>query len=354
MRPTPIRVGLAGYGLGGQVFHAPLIRHVDGLELTAVMSPSGEKRRQAEEDLEVRTHAGFAALVDDPEVDLVVIVTPHDTHCELAIEALRAGKHVVVDKVMCLSVAEADRMIEAADSAGRLLSVYQNRRWDGDFLTLRRVIERGLIGQVRIIESCVGRWGLSHRTAWRLSAARGGGYFRDWGAHLVDQALQVGGAPIRVFGDFLFTDSTVDIETYGYARIEFPGGLRYCIETGCLNRTPKPRFWARGDLGTLTKFGLDPQEAALRLGIVNWPGDDPGQHAQISVDIAGQPAEIALETVPGGYVHYYENIAQALTGRAALAVTAAQGREVVRVIEAAWQSATTGSWVRLAPADAGG
>jgi len=350
---APIGVGLAGYGLGGRVFHAPLIRRVPGLDLTAVMSRSEEKRRQAEQELSVRTFDSFSALVNDPGIGLVVIVTPHDTHCDLAVEALRAGKHVVVDKVMCLTVAEADRMIDAAESAGRLLSVYHNRRWDGDFLTLRKVVDGGLLGRLHVVESCVGRWGLSRRTAWRLSDAHGGGYFRDWGAHLVDQALQIGGAPRRVFGDMLFTEPSVDIETYGYARIEFANGLRFCVETGCLNRAPKPRFWARGDLGSFVKCGLDPQESALHRGVVDWPGESPAQRAVLSVDLAGQPAEIAIETVPGGYMRYYENIADALAGWAPLAVTATQGRDVVRVIEAARQSAGSGAWVRLAPAAAG-
>ncbi|HQK96062.1 MAG TPA: Gfo/Idh/MocA family oxidoreductase [Armatimonadota bacterium] len=343
----PIRVGLAGYGLGGRVFHAPLIRRVPGLQLTAVMSRSEDKRRQAEQELGVRTFDHFSTLANSPETDLVVIVTPHDTHCALAVEALRAGKHVIVDKVMSLTVAEADRMIEAAENANRLLSVYQNRRWDGDFLTLRRVVDEGLLGRLRVVESCVGRWGLSRRTAWRLSDAHGGGYFRDWGAHLVDQALQIGGTPRRVFGDMLFTDPSVDIETYGYARIEFASGLRFCVETGCLNRAPKPRFWARGDLGSFVKYGLDPQEAALARGDCGWPGDDPAHRALLHVDVGGQPAEVLVETVPGGYVRYYENIAAVLHEGAALAVTAAQGREVVRVLEAARQSAHTGAWVRL-------
>jgi len=350
---NPIRVGLAGYGLGGRVFHAPLIRHVPGLALTAVMSRSKEKRLQAEQELGVRSCAAFDTLLNDADVDLVVIVTPHDTHCDLAVQALGAGKHVVVDKIMCLTVSEADRMIGAADAAGRVLSVYQNRRWDGDFLTLRRVIDEGLLGRVHVIESCAGRWGLSRRTAWRLSNARGGGTFRDWGAHLVDQALQIGGTPRRVFGDLMVTDPSVDIETYGYARIEFEDGLRFCIETSCLNRAPRPRFWARGDLGSFVKYGLDPQEAALHHGIVEWPGDDPAHRARLAVDVAGQPAEVTIETVPGGYVRYYESIAQALSGQAPLAVTAAQGREVVRVLEAARQSASEGAWVRLAPESAG-
>lgn len=353
MPGDPIRVGLVGYGLGGRVFHAPLIRHVPGLKLTAVMSRSEEKRRQAEQELGVRTCAAFDTLLNDADIDLVVIVTPHDTHCDLAVQALRAGKHVIVDKIMCLTVSEADRMIDAADTAGRVLSVYQNRRWDGDFLTLRNVIDEGLLGRVHVIESCAGRWGLSRRTAWRLSDARGGGYFRDWGAHLVDQALQIGGTPRRVFGDLLVTDPSVDIETYGYARIEFEDGLRFCIETGCLNRAPRPRFWARGDLGSFVKYGLDPQEVALHDGIVEWPGDDPAHRARLAVDVARQPAEVTIETVPGGYVRYYENIAQALSSQAPLAVTAAQGREVVRVLEAARQSAGEGAWVRLAPASAG-
>jgi scyllo-inositol 2-dehydrogenase (NADP+) len=204
-----IGVGIAGYGLAGRVFHGPLVAHTPGLEVRAAFSRTEERRAEAaRRHAGIKTHATYEALLDDPAVQLVVVGTPHDTHEQMVIQAAEVGKHVVVDKIMCLSVAEGERMIAAARRNNVLLSVFHNRRWDSDYLTLKSVIEQGLIGEPYVIESAVTSpgpspaWLQSNSTAsdrprgWRSYAEFGGGPMRDWGAHLFDQAVQLGGPSV--------------------------------------------------------------------------------------------------------------------------------------------------------------
>jgi scyllo-inositol 2-dehydrogenase (NADP+) len=213
MTRQDIGVGLAGYGLAGRVFHGPLVAHTPGLRVAAVFSRTAERREEAAKHYPgIKQHETYEALLDNPSVRLVVVGTPHDTHERMVIQAAQAGKHVVVDKIMCLSVPEGERMIAAARQAGVVFSVFQNRRWDSDYLTLRSVLEKGLLGQVYVIESAVTSMGPSpgysrptsdRPRGWRTYAEFGGGPMRDWGAHLFDQAVQLAGpAPETIFADY--------------------------------------------------------------------------------------------------------------------------------------------------------
>src|SRR6266545_1277579 len=188
MADEPIGVGIAGYGLAGRVFHGPLVTHTPGLKLRAVFSRTAERRAQAGQHYPGMTlHDSYEALLDDPAVQFVIVATPHDTHESMVVQAAQAKKHVVVDKVMCLSVAEGERMIAAARQAGVLFSVFQNRRWDSDYLTVRKVLAEGLVGEPYVIESAVTSFGPSpgyrnptsdRPRGWRTYAEFGGGPMR--------------------------------------------------------------------------------------------------------------------------------------------------------------------------------
>ncbi|HOF89417.1 MAG TPA: Gfo/Idh/MocA family oxidoreductase, partial [Armatimonadota bacterium] len=188
------RAVVIGYGFAGRSFHSYLIGITPGLRLHGVASRDAATRARIVAERSCRAYASFDAVLDDPEVDLVVLATPNSTHCALAIQALHAGKHVVTDKVMCLTLDECDRMIAAAAESGKLLSVFQNRRWDGDFLTLKSLIADGRLGEPRWIEMAwqgFGAWG-----GWRGQAAMGGGKLYDLGAHLIDQLVLLFPQPI--------------------------------------------------------------------------------------------------------------------------------------------------------------
>jgi scyllo-inositol 2-dehydrogenase (NADP+) len=360
-----IGVGLAGYGLAGRVFHGPLVAHTPGLRVRAVFSRSAARRDEAAGHYPgVATHETYEALLDDPRVQLVVVGTPHDTHEALVVQAARAGKHVVVDKIMALSVAEGERMIAAAREAKVLFSVFQNRRWDSDYLTLKSVLDQGLIGEPFVVESAVTTFGVTpgyrnpsgdRPRGWRTYAEFGGGPMRDWGAHLFDQAVQLAGPqPRNVFADFQYRRDW-DVETAGMAYLRYPGrggareGLRYVIETGSISAIPRPRWYVRGAEGTYIQYGRDPQEAALNRGEVGPRVMDPENAPRVSRYVEGHLREVPVEQVPGNYPAYYANVLAALRGEADLAVKPENVLHSLRLVEAAAKSAETGQVVPLSP-----
>lgn len=343
-----VRVGLVGYGFGMRVFHVPLIQHVAGLDIGGVYSPSEESRARAGQELGVKTYATLEDLVS-ADIDVVVISTPHDTHAPLALQALAAGKHVVVDKIMCISLEEADAMLDAARQAGRILTVYQNRRWDGDFLTLRRLLAEGAIGESLVLEA---RWvrggGLSKRAAWRLERARGGGMWLDLGSHMVDQLLLVAGPVEAVFCSQVFSNPELDVPTHTLCCLTFVSGVRGVVETGAVTPFDRPRWVALGTEGGWEKYGLDPQEERLKEGVVGWPEDYAGPHGRLARHTGSGIRYSETVTEPGDWRRFYGNLRDAVRDGAEIAVKPEECREVLRVLLAGEESARKGEVVSLA------
>ena len=334
----PIQTAIVGYGGAGRRFHGYLISQEPGLELTAVSSRDPGRRQAAAEEYGVKTYETIDELLEKDEAKLVIIATPHDSHADLAVKALEAGKHVVTDKAMCLKTDEADRMIEAAESNRVMLSVFHNRRWDGDYLTLRKTIDSGLIGQVFLIEECV--MGYHQPGGWRGNYAQGGGPLYDWGAHLVDHAVQIAGCPT----DWVFCDSqrhkwSTDVPEYVKCLIKFRSGLLYTVEVGYLSKYSKPKFFALGTEGAFRKEGLDPQEACMIQGRIQDAVEDPANRAYVKTTINGLETESRPQTVAGDWCAFYRNIAAHLRDGEELAVKARDVREDIRIMEAAARSA---------------
>jgi scyllo-inositol 2-dehydrogenase (NADP+) len=339
-----IETVVVGHGLAGRAFHCPLIRRQRELHLYGVVARDPAVRAEAEALWGTRGFASVDEALADPDVRLVVIATPHDSHADLAVRALEAGKDCVVDKVMALSTAEADRMIAARDAAGRMLSVFHNRRWDWDFLTLQRVLAEGRIGRPLLFESAVCRY--APPRSWRGQASAAGTILHDWGAHLVDQALRLGLGPCRRLTAWLVPAPWPGVDSGGHGRIvlEFDGVL-FQVENSRVCRLDRPRWWVIGSDGGFVKYGVDPQEDALRAGDID-RASEPPEHASRVVRGEGAAASaVAVETVRGHWDAYYANVADHLLGRAPLFVTAEQGREVVRVLDAAVRSANAGTFV---------
>ncbi len=342
-----IKVGLVGYGFAGRGFHAYLIGLVPELQLVAVASRDLARRQQAEADHGVATYATLDELLARGELDLVVIATPHDTHRDLACRAMDAGKHVVTDKVMCLSTAEADAMIAARDRNGVQLSVFQNRRWDGDYLTVRRARDAGWLGTPFLFESAV----LSYRPprGWRGDARSGGGVIYDWGAHLIDQALQlVPGPVISVTCDIQYRGWGAAIGSYARLLLRVASGTLFSIEVGNLVRAETPRWRVLGERGALTKHGLDPQERAMLAGDISTATEDPAHRARVNTEFDGLATALVVEGIRGDWTAYYRNIAAALAGTEPLAVTPEEARRGLVIFDAAMASARTGETIRLA------
>lgn len=351
MPETPIQVGLIGFGFAGRTFHAPVISAVEGLRLAAILQRHGDEAARAYP--EARLVRSLPEMLDVGSIRLIVVATPNDSHFSLAKECLLAGCDVVIDKPFAPTYVEAAELAELAERQGRLLSVYQNRRWDGDFKTLRALIASGELGRVVRYESYFDRFRPGLRTgAWREQAGPGSGVLFDLGPHLIDQALALFGPPqavsadVRVERDGAVADDAFDIV------LHYPG-LRACLRATMLASRPGPHYLVHGTRGSYIKYGLDPQEDALkrgeRPGQSNTWGREPNEAwgtlvlgAIGSPNDRGIPAhageERKIPTDAGDYRGYYENVRDALVKKTELAVTPAAALRVMRVIELARQS----------------
>ncbi len=337
-----VRVGLAGYGLAGRFFHAPFIRRCDGLSVEAVFTRSPNRQAQALADFsDARIYSSYEDLLADPEVDLVVIATPHDVHESMVLASLAAGKHTITDKIMAPDAAAAQRMVEAARRADRLLSVYQNRRWDSEFLTTKRAVEDGILGEVWAVEVYIGGY-RGPAEGWRWERRHVGGRFRDWGAHIFDQALQFSGAEsaddVEVWADWQYRYPEVDVESEVVAHLRFPSGLRYTIHISVQQRVER---WERRVVGSeamLVFHGLDPQEGLVRSEeMLIAAGTDAACFARENIEIAADDphAPEKLTVVPGDWMAYWRNIADVLLRDAELIVKPEQAVEAIRLIDRA-------------------
>ena len=348
---THINVALIGYGLGGKVFHAPFIRLAPGLRLHAVCTRSEERQAAAVDDLgDVITYSDLDQVLGDASVDMVVLATPHDTHAPMAVAAMDAGKHLVTDKVMCLNQAEARAMIEASQRNRVMLSVFQNRRWDGDFLTLRRLLAENRLGEVYSFESNITSFG-GPPGGWRAWRRYGGGRTRDWGAHLVDQALLVLGTEVTsVFADFQYRydPSLSDVESSAEILIRFASGIRFLTSLGSQWAFRKPRFELRGSEGGFRKWGVDPQETAIKLGNVGLPVPEDPERYELHLNREGSgEVRVPVTPVPGNYRAYYDNIADVLVNNGELMVKSEECLGAIGVIDAIMASAERGEVVRM-------
>ncbi|MDR6990581.1 oxidoreductase [Luteimonas sp. 3794] len=340
-----LRVALVGYGLAGRVFHAPLIKATPGLTLHTVVSSDAGK---VHADLpEVRVVGDPQAAFDDPAVDLIVIASPNATHAPLAIAALQAGKHVIVDKPFALDLAETRTVAAAAADSGRMLSVFHNRRWDADFLALRALIEAGTLGEITEVHSHFDRFRPRVPDRWRERAGPGAGLWLDLGPHLVDQALQLFGLPDAVQADIAIQRAGAEVNDFFHVVLRYPR-LRVVLHAGALVPGADLRFAVHGARGSWFKHGLDPQEAALRAGGIpgatGWGVDPaPGQLLRVAAD--GMVREAPSPSPAGDYRTFYAGIRDAIRDGAPLPVTADEALDVMRVLQAGIDSAASGSLV---------
>jgi predicted dehydrogenase len=356
---TPLRVGLIGYGLAGSVFHAPLIAATDGLALDTVVTSNPERQDQARaEHPGVRIAATPDELFDRAdELDLIVIASPNKTHVPLAGTALKAGLPVVVDKPVAGTAAEARELAALAEDRGLLLSVFQNRRWDNDFLTLRALLDQGELGDVWRFESRFERWRPQPKGGWRESGdpAEIGGLLYDLGSHVVDQALVLFGPVTQVYAETVIRRAGAETDDDTFIALTHANGVRSHLYVSATTAQLGPRFRVLGSRAGYVKYGLDPQEAALREGLRPGGGDGDGWGAEPEslwgrvgagespVTGGGRP----VPTLPGDYPAYYAAVARALVQDGPNPVTALEAAAALDVLEAARRSARDGVTVTL-------
>jgi predicted dehydrogenase len=336
-----IRVGLVGFGLAGRVFHAPLLSSVEGLELAAVMERSSNKAVERYPGIAV--YRSLEAMLGDASLELIVVATPNATHFALAREILKAGKHAVVDKPMTVTSLQAVELISLAKKHKALLAPFHNRRWDGDFLTVQKLLHEGFLGRLVAFESRFDRWRPAPLTErlWTEDAEAGGGTLLNLGPHLADQALALFGKPEAVSGEVVREKDGSRVNDAFTIRLRYPG-LLVTLGANNLSLPAAPRFHLRGTKGNYWKSGVDPQEAALnkitRIDDPAWGQEPAANWGVLHVGIEGGSVSRPVPALAGDYRLYYAAIRDAILGKAPAPVTGVDGWRVVRLLEWAAES----------------
>lgn len=352
MIPRTRRAGLVGYGFAGQTFHAPVLSAVPGLELAAVASSRPHKVHADWPGVAVVPDA--AALVGRPDIDLVVVATPNAQHHPVAKAALEAGKHVVVDKPFTLDVAEARELELLARRNNRVLAVYQNRRFDADYLTLKDLLASGELGRLVYLESHFDRFRPEVRDRWREQKVPGAGLWVDLGAHLVDQAVQLFGTPDTLQLDTAALRDGAQVEDYFHAVLRYESGphapLRVVLHATTLAAHAAPRYIVHGTRGSYIKRGVDPQEDALRAGqrppMAGWGVDPQDGELVVPASDGGEPQRRVWPTRAGNYLEYYAAVRDAILGNGPNPVPPEQAVALMELLDLGARSAAEGKALR--------
>ncbi|MER0238471.1 oxidoreductase [Fulvimarina sp. MAC8] len=338
---TELNVGLIGFGLAGSVFHAPLIAAEPRMKLTAVST----SRDLPEEFASARTYADPKELIADPEIDLVAIASPNPSHAPLARAALMAGKHVVIDKPFAIDTREAQGLIDLANLQGRHLSVFQNRRWDGNFITVRELLDESAVGEVRYCEIHFDRFRAKPKEGWRETVAPGSGVLYDLGPHLLDQALCLFGKPKWLFADVATQRDGAKVDDYFHIILDYDR-TRVVVHASTLTAKTGPRLIAHGMKGSLYQYGMDQQEPqlieGLRPGQPGW-----GEAEEVSVTISDGESERQVAPKPGSYENFYRAVAAAIRDGAPTPVTHDEAYTLMTMLEAARRSAEEGRKIAI-------
>ena len=342
----PIQTAIASYGMSGLVFHGPLLEVHPGFEIKSILERHHENSRGKHPGAKIVRE--YESILDDEEIELVIVNTPDYLHYDMAKAALQAGKHIVVEKPFTLKSAEALELMQLGEEKERMVSVFQNRRWDGDFLTVKKVLKEGSLGRLVSFESHFDRFRNYIQESWKEDRSLGAGTLYNLGSHMIDQALHLFGMPeylyadVRGMRDGSQVDDSFDIFLH-YSEHK-------CLVRGSyLVREQGPRYILHGTEGSFIKSGLDPQEEALKAGALpedkNWGSDDPSEYGILNTGIGGKELREKVVTTNGNYLAYYDSIYAHLREEAPLEVPASQGMDVIRIIEAAYASSEKGEVV---------
>ena len=335
-----VRAGLVGFGLAGKVFHAPLLSSVEGVELAAVVERSSNEA--AARYPGIKTYRSLSEMLRDTSLNLIVLATPSGGHFELAKAIIEAGKDLVIDKPVCPTAAEIAALIELAKQHNVQLIPFHNRRWDGDFLTIRKLLTDGSLGRVVSYASNFDRWRPQPKpSAWREKNQPGSGILLDLGPHLIDQALVLFGMPDAVSAEIAREREPLNGDLAGAddsftVRLHYPG-MTATLGANCLCAPPRPRFHLRGTDGNFWKHGLDPQEACLhkvaKIDDANWGAEEPARWGTLLTGTNDALNERPLETLRGDYRQFYVRVRDCLLHKADPPVRAEDALKVAQIIE---------------------
>ena len=336
-----INTAIVGFGLSGRVFHAPFLHVHPGFQLTKVVERHKAESKQLYPDITVVND--FKELLDDKSLELIVICTPNTLHFSMAKAALLAGKHIVIEKPFAPISTEAYELIKIAKQVNRKIFVYQNRRWDGDFLTIKKILKSGLLGKIQWYEVHFDRFRPEIESGkWRDEPKPGGGILFDLGSHLINQALTLFGLPDKLNADIQSQRSGSQVDDYFRLELNYPD-MKAVLTAGMKVKDIGPRFIIHGSRGSFVKYGIDPQEEALRNGNLpnskNWGKEKEKDWGYLTMEDEHIEFDGQIETMPGCYHCFYKNVYDVLVNKKEMNILPGEAAEVIRIIELAFESA---------------
>lgn len=347
MTSRTINTALFSYGMSGEVFHGPLLEAHPGFRISSVMQRDLRKPAKHAHKL-VNTPE---EILKDSAVELVIVNTPNESHFGYTKDALNAGKHVIVEKPFTVTAKQADELIALAAKQKRILTVFQNRRWDGDFMTVKKVIEQKLVGKLVEFELHYDRFrNYIEANTWKEEAKEGTGILYNLGSHMLDQALVLFGMPLLVDARLGAQRPGGKVDDFYDIRLTYKD-FQVIVKSSYLVREPGPRYIAHGTEGSFVKFGLDPQEQALKdkkvPGTPGWGSEGREWWGKLNTTINGLNYNGLIETIPGNYLSFYDNLYEAICHGKPLAVKPEESRDGIRLIEACFESSKTKSSVSV-------
>lgn len=346
---NPIKTGIASYGMSGLVFHAPLLHVNPGFEIVKIVERSNKGSKERYPNVSIVK--SFEELLLDGQIELIIVNTPDATHFEYCKMALEAGKHVVVEKPFTIKLDEAKELVELAKKKRLILSVFQNRRWDGDFLTAKKVVQEKLLGRLVSFESHFDRYrNFIQPNTWKEDPVAGAEIVYNLGAHMIDQAYDLFGMPNSVTADIGIQRSNGKVDDFYDVVLRYDN-IHVSLKSSYMVREKGPRYILHGTEGSFLKWGLDPQEEALKSGRYpdepNWGVEPKKDWGKLNTEINGLHYMGRIETLSGNYQSYYDNIYEAIRVGADLIVKPEQSLDLMRIIEGAIESNRTGNAVHF-------
>jgi len=346
---TTLSAALLSYGMSGEVFHAPLLQSHPGFSLSTILQRNSDKAKQHYPDVKLVRKA--EDIFQDNTIDLVVINTPNESHFEFASQALHAGKHVIVEKPFTVTSDEADKLITLANQKKKIITVFQNRRWDGDFLTVQKVIANKWLGKVVEVEVHYDRFrNYIEANTWKEESGRGSGILYNLGSHMLDQVIALFGMPAEVDARVGIQRPGGKVHDYYDIRMQY-NSFQAIVKSSYLVREPGPRYIVHGTEGSFVKYGLDPQEQALKEGKIpgtaGWGTEDKSFWGKLNTSMDGAHVEGTIETIPGNYLSFYQNVYEVITEGKSLAVKPEESRDGIKLIEACYLSSEHKKSIKL-------
>jgi scyllo-inositol 2-dehydrogenase (NADP+) len=346
---NPINTALLSYGMSGEIFHAPLLSADPGFALSMVVQRNSDKAKRRYPN--VRIVKQVNDVMADESIELVVVNVPNEWHYQYATQALEAGKHVVVEKPFTVTVQEANDLMALAKRKNKLLTVFQNRRWDGDFLTVKKVIENGWVGKIAEFELHYDRYrNYIEANTWKEEQGPGSGILYNLGSHMLDQVLVLFGMPIEVDARVGVQRPGGKVEDFYDIRMQYRD-FQAVVKSSYLVREATPRYMLHGTEGSFIKYGIDPQEQALKDGKIpgspGWGVDPKELWGKLNTSLSGLHVEGLIETIPGNYSSFYRNVHDAIRKGDSLSVKPEESRDGIRLIEACYESSRSHKAIKI-------